>query len=136
MPYLLDTNVLSELRKGATCDPRVRRWAISTKGDRHCISVVSLGEIRKGIETLRRKAPDQCPAFERWLEALKSDYSNDLLPVHEEIMNRWGILQADPSLPVLDSLIAATAMEHGLTVATRNVRDFEKTGAKLVNPFA
>ncbi|MDH4409428.1 MAG: type II toxin-antitoxin system VapC family toxin [Verrucomicrobiales bacterium] len=135
MPFLLDTNVLSELRKGEKCDSRVRRWAVSTKGDRHCLCVVSLGEIRKGIEILRRKAPDQCPTFERWLEVLKSDYSNDLLPVNEEIMNRWGILQAAQSLPVLDGLIAATALEHGLTVATRKVRDFEKTGVKLVNPF-
>ncbi len=134
MPFLLDTNVLSELRKGAKCDPRVRQWAISTKGDRHCLSVVSLGKIRKGIELLRRNAPDQCSAFERWLEALKSDYTNDILPVNEEIMNRWGILQATQSLPVLDSLIAATALEHGLIVATRNVRDFEKTEVRLVNP--
>jgi len=135
MAFLLDTNVLSELRKGAKCDPGVKRWALSTKLDRHCISVISLGEIRKGIENLRRNAPDQCPALERWLETLKSDYSNDLLPVNDEIMNRWGILQAAQSLPVLDSLIAATALENGLTVVTRNVRDFEKTGVKLVNPF-
>lgn len=136
MAFLLDTNVLSELRKGAKCNPRVRKWAVSTKGHRHCISVISLGEIRKGIESLRRNAPDQCPAFESWLEALRSDFSKDILPVSEEIMNRWGLLQAAQSLPVLDSLIAATALEHGLTVATRNVRDFEKTGVKLVNPFA
>ncbi|MBP6785538.1 MAG: PIN domain-containing protein, partial [Verrucomicrobiales bacterium] len=58
-----------------------------------------------------------------------------ILPVNEEIMNRWGILQATQSLPVLDSLIAATALEHGLIVATRNVRDFEKTEVRLVNPF-
>jgi len=135
MAFLLDTNVLSELRKGAKCDSGVKRWALSTKLDRHFISVISLGEIRKGIENLRRNAPEQCPAFERWLETLKSDYSNDLLPVNDEIMNRWGILQAAQSLPVLDSLIAATALENGLTVVTRNVRDFEKTGVKLVNPF-
>jgi len=135
MAFLLDTNVLSELRKGAKCNPRVRKWAVSNKGHRHCISVISLGEIRKGIESLRRNAPDQCPASESWLEALRSDYSKDILPVSEEIMNRWGLLQSAQSLPVLDSLIAATALEHGLTVATRNVRDLEKTGARLVNPF-
>jgi toxin FitB len=135
MPYLLDTNVLSELRKRPKCDARVKQWAISTKGGRHCLSVVSLGEIRKGIERLRRSAPDQCPAFERWLEALRSDFSNEILPLTEEIMERWGCLQATQSLPVLDSLIAATALEHGLIVVTRNVRDFEVTGVEWLNPF-
>ena len=136
MGYLLDTNVLSELRKGSRCDERVRAWAISARGERHCISILSLGEIRKGIEILRRKAPDQCPAFEQWLMLIQAEYSREILPVTEEIAGRWGRLMAEQTLPVLDSLIAATALEHGLVVATRNTQDFTATGVAVVNPFA
>ena len=135
MPFLLDTNVLSELRKGSRCRAEVRSWARSTVGDRHCISVLSLGEIRKGIEILRRKSPAQCPAFERWLIRLKTDYEREILPVTEEIVDRWGKLMARRSLPVIDGLIAATAVEYGLTVATRNIADYLPAGVALVNPF-
>jgi len=135
MPYLLDTNVLSELRKGARSNPKVRQWALSTIGDRHCICVLSLGEIRKGIELLRNKSPDQCPAFERWLALLLRDFEQDILPITENIVDRWGRLIAGQPLPVIDSLIAATALEYGLTVVTRNTADFQRTGVKLVNPF-
>ncbi len=136
MAYLLDTNVLSELRKGARGDPRVRRWAKETVRERHYLSVLSLGEIRKGIEILRRKAPDQCPVFERWLARLETDYENDILPVGEAVADRWGCLMAVRSLPVIDGLLAATALEHRLTVVTRNTDDFEGTGVDLLNPFA
>lgn len=133
--YLLDTNVLSELRKGRRCDPAVRRWAGATAKDRHCISVLSFGEIRKGIETLRRRSPDQCPAFERWLERLGNDYGQDVLPLSASVIDRWGRLAAERSLPVIDGLLAATALEFRLTVATRNTKDFEGTGVEVVNPF-
>lgn len=135
MPYLLDTNILSELRKGSRGSPRVLEWAQSTRSDRHYISVLSLAEIRRGIEILRRKAPDQCPAFERWLDHLREHYQNEILTVGEEIADRWGRMQAERSLPVLDGLIAATASVHGLTVATRNVADYQNSGVDLVNPF-
>lgn len=135
MPFLLDTNVLSELRKGAGCDSRVRQWARSTIGERHCISVLSLGEIRKGIEVLRRRSPDQCPAFERWLARLQVDYDEDIFPITEDIADRWGRLMAVQLWPVTDSLIAATALEYGLTVATHNTMDFQCLGVSLLNPF-
>lgn len=133
--YLIDTNVLSELRKGLRCDPKVRAWAASTLGERHCVSVLSLGEIRKGIEILRRKAPDQCPVFERWLARLELDYERDLLPISAAVADRWGKLMSAQSMPVIDGLLAATALEHGLTVVTRNVDDFRTSGAAVVNPF-
>ncbi len=136
MPFLLDTNVLSELRKGARCDAKVGRWARSTIGHRHCISVLSLGEIRKGIELLRRKAPRQSASFERWLERLDTDYSQDILPISAETADHWGRMMAARTLPVTDGLIAATALEYGLTVATRNTGDFAGTGVAVVNPFA
>ena len=133
--YLLDTNVLAELRKGERCDEKVRRWAASATGDRHFISVLSLGEIRKGIEILRRKAPDQCPAFEGWLSRIQTEYDRDTLPVTATIAERWGTLMAAQSLPVIDGLLAATALEFKLTVVTRNTTDFAPTGVALVNPF-
>jgi predicted nucleic acid-binding protein len=136
MPFLLDTNVLSELRKGSRCDPRVLQWARSTVSQRHFISVLSLGEIRKGIETLRRRAPGQCAPFERWLERLDTDYPQDILPVTASVSDQCGRLMASRTLPVIDGLIAATALEFGLTVATRNTGDFAGTGVSLVNPFA
>lgn len=136
MSYLLDTNVLSELRKGRRCDPNVKAWAESTIGKRHCISVLSLGEIRKGIELLRRKAPDQCAAFERWLATLEQEYGKrDIIPITDNIADTWGKLTAASTLPAIDSLIAATAIEYDLTVVTRNNRDFERTGAEVLNPF-
>ena len=135
MPYLLDTNILSELRKGARCDPHVMRWAKSTANDRHCISVLSLGEIRKGIEILRRKSPHQCPAFENWLLALQTEYETDILPVTDVISDQWGQLMAKRTLPVIDGLLAATALANGLTVATRNIADFENAEVSLVDPF-
>lgn len=133
--YLLDTNVLSELRKGRRCHEAVKRWAAVTAKDRHCLSVLSFGEIRKGIETLRRRAPDQCPAFERWLERLGHDYGQDVLPLSAAVIDRWGHLAAERSLPVIDGLLAATALEFRMTIATRSTRDFEGTGVEVVNPF-
>lgn len=135
MPYLLDTNILSELRKGDRCDANVLKWAQSTASDRHFISVLSLGEIRKGIEILRRKSPKQCPAFENWLLTLQSDYEADILPITDAISDQWGHLMAKQTQPVIDGLLAATALTHGLTVATRNVIDFESSEVRIVNPF-
>ncbi len=135
MPYLLDTNVLSELRKGRRADQRVRAWAEAVSGERHFVSVLSLGEIRKGIERLRSKSPQQCEVFEQWLERLCVDYAEDILEVNDAIADRWGRLEAGRTRPVIDGLLAATALESGLTIATRNTGDFSGTGVKLVNPF-
>ena len=135
MPYLLDTNILSELRRGERCDPGVARWARATVSERHCLSVLSLGEIRKGIETLRRKAPDQCTAFEIWLETLRTNYAEDILPVSDAVGDCWGILMAERTRPVIDGLLIATAKVYSLTVATRNVADFSDAGVAVVNPF-
>jgi predicted nucleic acid-binding protein len=136
MAWLLDTNVISELRKGPRADPKVRKWAESTLQERHFISVLSLGEIRKGIELLRKKSPAECPALEHWVTQLHTDYAEDILLITEEIADRWGRLMAVRTLPVVDGLIAATAHVHNLTLATRNVEDFETSGVKVTNPFA
>jgi predicted nucleic acid-binding protein len=135
MPYLIDTNVLSELRKGSRCHPNVKRWAHTALAERNRVSVLSLGEIRKGIELLRKKSPHQCPAFESWLFRLQTEYENDIIPVTETIADRWGRLMAAKSLPVLDGLLAATALEYKLTIATRNTSDFKHAGVDVLNPF-
>lgn len=135
MPYLLDTNILSELRKGRRCDSHVQEWAQATAKVRHYISVLSLGEIRKGIEILRRRAPKQCPAYEKWLLSLETEYEADILPITDSISDQWGRLMAKQTLPVIDGLLAATALTHELTVATRNTSDFKNSEVKVVNPY-
>ena len=135
MPWLLDTNVLSELRKGVKCDPNVHQWAVESSSDQHWISVLSIGEIRKGIELLRRKSPDLCPAFERWIHSILTQYYKEILPITDTIADRWGSLMAVRPLLVIDGLLAATALEHNLTLVTRNTADFAQTGVQLHNPF-
>lgn len=135
MPFLLDTNILSELRKGERCDSNVSKWAAKESGQSHYICVLSLGEIRKGIELLRKKSPTDCIQFEVWLQKLQSDYANCTISVTNEIAGRWGELSALRPLPVIDSLLAATAIEHGLTLATRNTKDFDGLKISIVNPF-
>ncbi len=135
MPFLLDTNILSELRKGHRCDPKVASWALNERGEAHYISVLSLGEIRKGIELLRRKAPDQCVGLEVWVQRLRLDYANCTIGITPEIADRWGEMCARRPLPVIDALLAATAFELGLTLATRNTKDFEGLGISTVDPF-
>ena len=135
MPFLLDTNILNELRKGARCDPNVSNWAAKESTQSHYISVLSLGEIRKGIELLRKKSPEKCIPLEDWLQKLHSDYANCTIAITAEISKRWGELSAHRPLPVIDSLLAATALEHGFTLATRNTKDFDGLGISIVNPF-
>jgi predicted nucleic acid-binding protein len=131
----LDTNILSELRKGNRCDSNVRDWALEVRHQPQFISVLSLGEIRKGIELLRKRNPQQCPIFEKWLVQLRSDYLDETLPVTTEVTDRWGHLMGSRTLPAIDGLLAATALVHGLTLATRNVQDFVGTGVVTWNPF-
>ena len=135
MPFLLDTNILSELRKGRRCDSNVARWAVRERGEAHYISVVSLGEIRKGIELLRSKSPEQCDALEGWLRKLRVDYASCTVGITQEIADRWGEMCSRRPLPVIDSLLAATAFELRLTLATRNTRDFAGLGISTVDPF-
>ena len=135
MAYLLDTNVLSELRKSDRCDANVRMWAERIPASQLWISVLSLGEIRKGIESLRRKDAPQCVVLERWLVMVEQEFENRILPVTEAIADEWGRLQARQPFAIVDSLVAATAEVHRLCVATRNTKDFKAAGVQVVNPF-
>ncbi len=136
MAFLLDTNILSELRNPSKANPNVLQWAKNHALDQHYVSVLSLGEIRKGIEILRRKAPQQCPAYERWLNSIRTDYKDNILLLSDTILDRWGILMANKTLPAFDSLIAATALSLNLTLVTRDEKDFQGVGMHVINPFA
>lgn len=135
MSYLVDTNVLSELRKKERCDAQVARWLASVAPDELFVSVLSLGEIRRGIELVRKRDPMSARALDRWLTGLETHYADRILPVSAAVADRWGRLSPDRPLPVTDGLLAATGIEHKLTVVTRNTDDFERSGANTLNPF-
>ncbi len=133
--YLIDTNVISELRKSRR-NPDVVRWMTSVPTDGAFISVVTIGEIAKGIARLRRTASEAAAdALQSWLEGLLAAYSDRILPVDVSVATTWGRLcDRHPQLAT-DMLLAATALEHGLVVATRNVEHFRLAGVRVVDPF-
>ena len=133
--YLLDTNVLSELRKGKRINPNVVAWYQSVSGDDLFASVLVFGEIRAGIERIRARDATQAKALDRWLNGLETLYVDHILPITVAIADRWGRLNAVSPISVIDGLMAATALENDLTLVTRNVDDVTRTGAKLLNPF-
>lgn len=134
MAYLLDTCVISELRR-PRCDAGVLAWMGHIQPDEAYLSVLTLGEIRRGIELQRPKDPKAAGALERWLLGLESHYADRILPITAAIADRWGRLSLSQPLPVSDGLIAATALEHKLAVVTRNVADFKRSGVNSINPF-
>ena len=136
--FLLDTNVLSEFSRSATPpDPNVQNWVESVPPEAFYTSVLSFGEIRKGIELL--PSGKKRAELEHWLDGgLRRWFGGNLLPVTKAISERWGILAAKSQrqgkpLGNIDGLVAATAFEHGLTVATRNKRHFDDLGVTLLN---
>ena len=135
MKFLLDTNVLAELRKGARGSSRVSKWFESLDPDSILLSVLTVGEIRRGIDNIRRRDRRAAAALERWLRRLVRAHGDRILPVDLAIAEEWGRLNVPDPLPVVDGLLAATAKVHGLTLATRNVKDVVRTGVPVVNPF-
>lgn len=99
------------------------------------LSALTVGEIRKGIENLRRRDESKAEALDTWLQELLEVYSDRILPINESIADQWGRFNVPDSLPVLDSLLAATASVHGLTLVTRNLKDVRRTGVDCLNPF-
>ena len=134
MAYLLDTCVVSELRK-SPCNPGVASWMSGIQPDEAFLSVLTLGEIRRGIELHRLKNPAGAGNLERWLVGLETHYADRVLPVTVAIADRWGRLCLQQRLPVTDGLLAATGLEHKLTVVTRNTTDFERSGVNALNPL-
>ena len=135
MSFLLDTNVVSEIRKH-TPDAGVAQWFASVPADSLFLSVLVVGEIRQGIERLARRDSAQAEIFEQWLSQLVDGYDDRLIPITERIAQTWGRLNVPAPLPVVDGLLAATALVHDWTLVTRNVGDVRSTGVRLLNPFA
>lgn len=134
MSFLLDTNVISEARK-ANPHPNVRSWFAGVAGTDLYISVLVVGEVRQGVERIRRRDPGQAKVYEERLATLVRDFRDRILPVTTEVAEEWGRLNVPRTIPIIDGLMAATAKVHGLTLVTRNVRDVATTGVSLLNPF-
>jgi predicted nucleic acid-binding protein len=132
---LLDTNVLSELRKGDRANPHVRAWLAKADDNALFTSVLVVGEIRRGIETLRRRDAPAARALDRWLARVENAYGERLLPIDRVVAEEWGRLDAACGLPPVDGLLAATARVHDLVLVTRNTKDVVRTGVKVLNPF-
>ena len=133
--YLLDTNVISEIRKASRANSTLLAWFDTTTEEELFLSVLVLGEIRSGIERIRQKDPVQTRSLERWLVTLETNYSERTLPVTSAIADQWGKLTALSPLSVVDGLMAATALVNDLTLVTRNILDVKRTGVKVYNPF-
>lgn len=132
--FLLDTVVLSELRKRDR-NPNIVRWLTGASADDIFLSAVTIGEIERGIVRQRAKDAAFAEALESWLGRTIQAYADRILPVDTRVARRWGSLSARIGNDGADLLIAATALEHGLTVVTRNIRHFEPTGVALIDPF-
>ena len=136
--FLLDTNVVSELIKPKP-EAKLAEWVDSTEDELFHLSVLSIGEIRRGIVRLQQGRPRL--ALETWLETeLKSRFSGRILAIDEAIAERWGALDAEASargipVPIIDGLLAATALHHNLILVTRNIRDVTGTGVVVFNPW-
>jgi predicted nucleic acid-binding protein len=137
--YLVDTDVISEVRKGDKADAGVRAFfRASAPGDLDGIylSVVTIGELRRGVELIRHRGDRaQALRLDRWLHALLNEFADCILPVDAEIAQVWGRLRVPRPENPLDKLIAATGLIHGLTVVTRNLKHFDGLGLKLLDPF-
>ncbi|GMV20605.1 MAG: ribonuclease VapC [Acidimicrobiia bacterium] len=136
MTYLLDTNVVSELRRGPRADRGVLEWFEAREADELALSVVTIGEIRQGLEQLRRRDRPQAELLDRWLRGLTQFYGDRLLDIDGDVTDEWGRLRAGRGVPVIDALLAATARVRGLTLVTRNVRDFAGLHVRLLSPFS
>jgi predicted nucleic acid-binding protein len=128
MTYLLDTNVISELRK-RNPDPHVLAWYGKVASGDIFVSVLTIGEIRLGIERLRQKL------LERWLHGMRHTYKDRIINVDAAIAEEWGRLNTRDPLPIIDGLLAASAKVRGWSLVTRNTAGVARTGVTLVNPF-
>jgi predicted nucleic acid-binding protein len=133
--WLVDTNIISEVRKGRRCHPAVAAWWAGVDDGDLFLSVLVLGEIRRGVEALRPRDPAQAAAIDAWLSGLTTAFGARILGIDARVAERWGRIAALRSVPVIDALMAATAGVHGLTLVTRNQRDVEGLGVRVLDPF-
>jgi len=134
--WLVDTNVLAELRKGDRADSGVRTWFAEAREDELFTSVLALGEVRRGIESIRRRDPTAAMALDQWLAHLATTFSDRVLPIDARVADRWGVLNVPDPIPTVDGLLAATALVHDHVLMTRNTRDVARTGVRLLDPTA
>jgi predicted nucleic acid-binding protein len=135
MGLLIDTNVLSEMRKRDRGNPNVRAWAIRNRTNDLYLSVLVVSEVRIGIEAVRRTSIPQATALDTWLAGVITTFGERILPITLSIADRFARLSVPDRLPVVDGLLAATALVHDLVLVTRNTRDVARTGVRLLNPF-
>jgi toxin FitB len=133
--FLIDTNVISELGKGDRANSGVREWFADAPADDLYLSVLVIGELRRGVELIRRRDPAAAQRLEAWLRRVLKEYSDHVLPVTEAVAELWGGLSLDQPLPPIDGLLAATAIYHDMTLVTRNEHDVERAPVRVLNPF-
>jgi predicted nucleic acid-binding protein len=134
MMYLLDTNVVSELRKRDP-DRNLLAWFATVTSADLFLSVLTIGEIRLGVERLRRKDAAQADIIEQWLRGLHAGYRDRLIDVDAAVAEEWGRMNVPDPLPVIDGLLAASAKVHGWILVTRDIADLTGSGVSLLNPF-
>jgi predicted nucleic acid-binding protein len=134
--YLVDTNVISELRKGERADAAVRKWFAEVEDEEIFLSVLTVGELRQGVEGIRRRDPDAAARLDSWLARVVETHRDRLVPVDRLAAEEWGRMNVPDPVPVVDGLLAATAKTAGMTLVTRNVGDVERTGVDYLDPFA
>ena len=135
--FLLDTNVVSEVRKGRRSDPNVSNWYAGADQSALFISALTVGEIRRGIELARRRGDvRQAETLEAWLRTVVERFSGRILSVDADVADTWGRISVLRPVPVVDALLAATASVHDMTLVTRNVSDIEGLGIHVLDPFS
>jgi toxin FitB len=134
--FLLDTNIISEIRKRDRAHPNVIRWVARIPAEEIGTSVLVLAEIRHGIELKRRSDPEQARSLDRWFSQMRTRLGDRVLSIDEPIAEAWALLGIPDPLPLIDGLLAATAKVHGLTLVTRNVADIAMAGVSLLDPFS
>jgi toxin FitB len=133
--FLVDTNIISEVRKGDRCNPNVTNWYSGIRESEIFLSVLVLGEIRKGIELARRNDRPKAEALGRWLQRLETEFGDRILPIDTLIADEWGRMSAVRPIPTIDGLLGATSKVYGLTLVTRDHDDLDGLGVSVVNPF-
>ena len=134
MKYLLDTNVVSHLRTPEKSRD-LAAWLNDKSGDDLYLSVIAVGEIRKGIETVRPSDPAFATDIETWLGALERDYGDRIAPIDNRVAQAWGRMLATDPRYAIDTLLAATAFVHEMAVVTRNTKHFQARGVPVIDPF-